>query len=332
MVGLFRRHGLPLLLAGVSCFAGAAPATPSDARGWLEAMRTAALQRSYQGTMVVTAGGVASGSRITHYCVGSDSVERVESLDGRMQRVYRHNGLTHTVWPHDGVVVVERRDAALPPSRALGAPSDPGALDRYELMLEGTARVAGRDAQVLLLQPRDEWRYPQRLWADRSSGLLLRADVVGPARTVLESAAFTDVQIDIRAQPARILAEMKSPSRDGLRVVEPALEPTRLDDEGWQITQPVPGFRPVGCLRRSLGERAGSDARHVVQAVFSDGLTHVSLFIEPYDAARHRHTLQGQIGATGTLTERRGAYWITAVGDVPMGTLARFVQALQRRP
>jgi sigma-E factor negative regulatory protein RseB len=70
----------------------------------------------------------------------------------------------------------------------------------------------------------------------------------------------------------------------------------------------------------------------VLQAVFSDGLTHVSLFIEPFDAARHQHDLQAQFGATHSIAGRRGDHWVTAMGDVPPATLKLFFDALERRP
>ena len=69
----------------------------------------------------------------------------------------------------------------------------------------------------------------------------------------------------------------------------------------------------------------------MLQTVFSDGLTHVSLFIERFDAARHRKELQAQLGATATLMQRRGEYWLIAMGDVPPATLKRLLESLERR-
>ena len=56
----------------------------------------------------------------------------------------------------------------------------------------------------------------------------------------------------------------------------------------------------------------------VLQAVFSDGLTHVSLFVEPFDRARHTRALLTQVGATHTLMQPHGDdWWVTVMGDVP---------------
>jgi sigma-E factor negative regulatory protein RseB len=331
------RRWLPLILLGSSLLAGvaaASTATPSDARGWLERIHAAATQRNYQGTMVVAAGGMISSSKVAHYCVGDRTYERLEALDGRMQRVYRHNDTAHTVWPQERLVVVEKRGIATPSRARVGA-ADPRALEQYDLRIEGIERVAGRESQVLLLRPRDELRYAQRLWADTKSGLLLRADVIGPGRAVLESTAFSEVEIGVKAQPESVLQPLRQ--AEGWRVSKPRQAATSLDAEGWAIARDVPGFSLLGCVKRPLevaGVTAGGapEAGSVVQAVFSDGLAHVSLFIEPYAARRHKSPVQGQIGATGTLMQRRGDHWITAMGDVPPATLRLFVDAIERRP
>ncbi len=109
--------------------------------------------------------------------------------------------------------------------------------------------------------------------------------------------------------------------------------PTQLDAEGWALKLAVPGFRQVSCVKRPLDPLAGAGAApvEVVQTIFSDGLTHVSLFIEPFDAQRHPHAMATAHGATHTLTQRQGDWWITVVGDVPTSTLKQFAGALQRR-
>ena len=70
----------------------------------------------------------------------------------------------------------------------------------------------------------------------------------------------------------------------------------------------------------------------VLQAIWSDGITHVSLFIEPFQPQRHRSEGLTVIGATHTLTRRVNDMWLTAVGDVPPAALDQFVRALERKP
>ena len=69
----------------------------------------------------------------------------------------------------------------------------------------------------------------------------------------------------------------------------------------------------------------------MLQTIFSDGLTHVSVFVEPFRAERHRAG-GAAFGATHTLMQRLGPHWVTVVGDVPMATLKQFAAALERLP
>ena len=310
----------------------------AEARVWLERIRQAAGSLNYQGTLVFSQGGSISSSRVWHYCVGDQAYERLEAQDGRQQRIFRHNDEVRTLWPQSRVAVAERREApaawSTTPQRV-----DPRALENYVWRAEGVARVAGREAAVFLLEPRDTLRFAQRLWADQSTGLMLRADVLDPAGPLLESTAFSEIEIGVKPQPEKVLQTMrkvdaqgaapKLDGQEGWRVLRPPQRRTQLEEEGWALREQIPGFALAGCMVRSLEASAGPAS--VLQAVFTDGLTHVSLFIEPYREAKHRQGPPSQFGATAALSQRRGEHWITAVGDVPAATLRQFVDLLERR-
>jgi len=329
--------GLLALWAALSALqlAHAGPAEPTgkplpaqDARKWLARIHSAAHERNYQGTLVFSADGALSSARVAHFHEGAHSYERIEVLDGRMQHVYRHNDHVHTLWPHSRVAVVEERD---PRQASLRPVIEPRAEQYYEVREQGAEHVAGREAQILLLSPRDAHRFAQRLWVDSRSGLMLRADVLGPRQQVLESSAFSQVEIDVKPRPQTVLQPMKQ--LDGYRQVRPSPQPIRLDNEGWTLGALVSGFQLSSCTRRPLDPADGAAMQSsVLQAVFSDGLTHVSLFVEPIDKARHTRPLLTQVGATHTLMQPHGTeWWVTVIGDVPAQTLKQFHQALERR-
>lgn len=314
--------------------ATANPGTPIEARevrAWLMRIHEAASHRNFQGTFVVSSGGAVSSSRIAHYCVGPNQYERIESLDGQMRHVYRHNDAVHTLWPTDRVALIEQRDLLSTFPGLLQGGND-HIVDFYDVLSQGTERMAGRDADVLMLRPKDGWRYGYRLWADRESGLLLRVEVLGEHGDVLEASAFSELTVGVKAQPASVLGPMKK--LDGYRVERPVLTRTRLEDEGWLQKKPVPGFTQVSCVKRALAGEGDRDAAatQVLQSIYSDGLTYVSVFIEPYDPARHRRgDMRTSIGATQTLMRRQGDWWVTVVGDVPTATLKQFAGGLEQK-
>jgi len=315
--------------------AGNPPATaaqPSEARGWLLRIHDAASRRNFQGTFVVSGGGSVASARIAHFHDGAHQYERIESLDGRQRKVFRHNDVVHTLWPASHVAMIEQR-GQLSSFPALLQAGDDGIADWYEVRSEGIDRVAGHEATVLSVKPRDAYRYGYRLWADVGSGLLLRADVIGERGDALETSAFSEVSIGVRSQPDSVVQAMKR--LDGYRVVKPALTPTRLDAEGWVMRSTAPGFRLVSCVRRQIetpGEPPGDPSEPpVLQTIYSDGLTYVSVFIERYRADRHTQPLLASLGATLTLSQRQGDWWVTIVGDTPVLTLKTFAGALERR-
>jgi sigma-E factor negative regulatory protein RseB len=298
----------------------------ADPRRWLQRISKAAASVNYQGTMMFSAGGTVSTSRLSRYGQGANSFEHTESLDGPPRQVYRHNQLVHTLWPAKRVAVVEQREA-LSPFPALPVEGH-DALTAYDVKLEGVERVAAHAAQVMLLAPRDDSRFAQRLWADVDTGLMLRADVLGPDGRVLESSGFAELKVGVKPQHESLVQAMHK--LDGYRVVRAAISRTKLAQEGWQLKVPLAGFAQISCVTRPLdGGEPKPGAPAMVQAIYSDGLVHVSVFIEPFNAERHKPMLSSW-GATHTLTQQRDDRWITVMGDVPIETIKQFAAALDR--
>ena len=326
-----------LLCVSVPMAARSQPASspilkPADAVHWVETIQHAAEHRSFSGTLVYTAADQVSSSRLARYVSGGQVWEHLESLDGPRQRVFRHNDSMHTIWPERRTVTMEKLDAV---GESLGMPSlEPRLHNHYEMRLLGSERVAGRDAGVLLLKPRDEMRFTQRLWADRTTGLLLRTDVISAAGKVLESTSFSNIELDVRLTRDQTLNPAKR--LDGYRQVQVLPEATTLEAEGWTVERLPEGFRLLGCVKRPMNHlQAGPAERPVraLQAVYSDGLARVSLFVEPLDPAHPRQPLSTYVGATHTLMKSRdGRWWVTVVGDVPMVTIKAFADALLRKP
>ena len=325
------QHAFAQVPAAASA-AGAALDAP-QMYNWLARIHDAARQRNFIGTLVVSSAGQAvSSARIAHFCEGGNQYERVESLDGAARHMFRANELVHTFWPRSHVALVEQR-AAVSSFPALLQGGDDRIAEFYELRLAGLDRVAGHDASVLTLSPRDARRYGYRLWAEKGSGLLLRADVLGERGELLETSAFSDVTIGVKPQPESVTLPMKR--LDGFRILRSVMVPAKLEAEGWTLRETVPGFRQVSCVKRpldpNLATDAGAAAPQALQAIYSDGLTYVSVFIEPQRDDRPVREAQSVHGATRMLRSRRGDHWITVVGDVPQATLSAFANGFERK-
>jgi sigma-E factor negative regulatory protein RseB len=297
---------------------------------WLQRMHAASRQHSYIGTFVVSASaGNLSSARIWHACEGNQQVERIEALSGSPRSTFRHNDRVLTFLPDSRVVKSERRENLELFPNLLGAP-DSSLAALYSARLVGRGRVAGFDADVVQLTPGDPLRFGYRIWSERNSGLVIKLQTIDGDGGVVEQSAFLELQLDAPLK-IRALAQMMN-STAGFRMEQSELQRVVPESEGWTLKSPVAGFKSVSGYSRVLGGAAQPE--RTLQWIFSDGLASVSLFLEPYDAQRPLQEAAFALGATSTLTrrivDRRGDWWLTAVGEVPVQTLDAFAQSLAR--
>lgn len=345
---LFARSSLWMLAAGfcIACMTQLAAAqqrvlTTLPAGGdlkalgvveWLQRMHSASRQSNYVGTFVVSgSGGNLSSARIWHVSEGDLQIERVEALSGPPRSTFRRNDRVLTFLPEARVVKIEKRENLELFPNLLGIP-DIAIADFYEARLLGKGRVAGFDADVVLLVPRDGLRFGYRIWSERRSGLVVKLQTLDADADdrVVEQSAFSELQLDAPLK-AQALAQLMN-STGGYRVEKSELERTTASTEGWALHSAVAGFKPISCYRRMLGNPANPE--RMMQWTFSDGLATVSLFLEPYDAQRQPQEAVLTMGATQTMTRhlrnKQGDWWLTAVGEVPQRTLEAFAQSLVR--
>jgi sigma-E factor negative regulatory protein RseB len=300
---------------------------------WLMRMHDASMKkRAYIGTFVVSSGASMSSARIWHVCEGDQQMERVENLTGTPRSTFRHNDQVVTFLPEAKVARSEKRESlGLFPD--LLKSTDTAIPEFYAAKLVGSERVAGFDADVVLLQPKDSLRFGYRVWSEKKSGLVVKLQTLDTDGRVLEQAAFSELQLDA---PVRMdkLAQMMG-NTEGYKVEKPELVKTTPAAEGWVLKSPVAGFKPLSCYKRSVAPAGSGAPENTLQWVFTDGLASVSLFVEAYDRQRHLQEMMMAMGATQTLTRRlsdkTGDWWLTAVGEVPPQTLKAFAQSLERR-
>lgn len=304
---------------------------PTAERGivqWIERMHRAPCIRPYAGTFVVlAASGSMASSRIWHACEGTQQMERVEALSGTPRTIFRRNDEVRTFLPQSRVVRSDRRDVGglFPRVPVVDGTS---ISQFYTSRSIGQERVAGLMADVVWFKPVDTLRFGYKLWSEQETGLIVKLQTLGSDGRVLEQAAFSELDLNAPVRVEQLSRMMDATA--GYKVVAPEVIKTTAQAEGWDLRQPVAGFVPVSCHRRSVSLSEGS--QDVLQCLYSDGLASVSLFVEPFNA--QRHPAQPQVagaGATQLLAQRMlPDVWVTAVGEVPLQTLRLFAGQLER--
>jgi sigma-E factor negative regulatory protein RseB len=298
-----------------------------EVNAWLNRIHNAAQNEDYEGTFVFQRGGTIQSSRIVHVGLRrGDEYERLESLDGRPRTMLRHNDDVYTFIPERKVCVVDQRQSKITFPALVGADSS-AVLDVYEPKLLGVERVAGYDSQVIELDPKDHFRFAYRLWADRSTGLLLRAQTLDPNGHVLEQIAFSQIEIGVESDHNSIASSIHNLA--GWHVVHGSTEAVNMQAQGWSIKPGIAGFKQIRQLRRPMALHGpDSSPVEVDQAVFSDGLSAISVFVEPGNNEVRREGA-GSSGATHILVKHMGDFWITLLGEVPLDTLQEFASAIK---
>jgi sigma-E factor negative regulatory protein RseB len=330
------RHRSPKAVAGgllaAATLLGGAQLQAQEARReaprteaqWIQAVRVAAHKVNYSGTIVYQAGGEIASSRITHLFDGTKSVERIQTLDGKPREYIRlrsdSDDVVQCLIPENRKVLVERRsNEETFPALSNATPTE--ILKNYVVRLGPVERVAGLECQTLILEPRDSLRYGYRLWAERVTGLLLKAQTLNEQREVLEQIAFSDIRLGERIDRTRLKPGWLT---DGWAVERSEYHKTDLTQHGWHVPAPA-GFRRTKEVARRM---AGTDA---LQVVFSDGLATLSVFIEP-SADRKKATDAVQMhGPTSAYSRRIGEALVTVVGEVPPGTIRAVADSVEFR-
>lgn len=303
---------------------------------WLLRMHEASRRRAYIGTFVVSSANTMASARIWHVCDGDQQMERVESLTGAPRSTFRRNDQVITFHADSKIALTEKRESlGLFPD--LLKAGDSAIAQFYGARQVGAERVAGFDADIVQLVPKDNLRFGYRVWSEKKTGLVVKLQTLDTEGRVLEQSAFSELQMDAPVSMTKLTQMMGNV--EGYKLEKPELVKTTALAEGWILKSAVPGFKPMSCFKRPVatGEGAGTDT--AMQWIFSDGLASVSLFVEAFDKQRHAQEGLLSMGATQSLTRRlvdkaaskNGDWWVTIVGEVPAQTLMNFAQGLERK-
>jgi len=315
------RTALAGLLACWACLAVAVEPT-AEAGGILQKIRDAAKTLNYDGIFVYQHGSQVQTFRIVHRYDQGEEWERVEVLDNVQREFIRHNNKVTSLLPDKQLVIVEStRKVRFP---ALLFAEEDMLLKYYDVFQSPEpGRVAGRPCTKVDFLPKDGLRPAFRLCADKTTWLLLMAQVVDDRDSINQQIVFTQVQIEQNIPESEVM-----PSWDTRQwqVIKREPRPIDFKELGWKYTLPD-GYRISMQERRTF-----KDGREVDQMMLTDGLASMSIFIEPYQQKLSQHQSTGlrQIGSVNLYGKRVGDYWVVVVGEVPVATIQLVADSLSK--
>lgn len=295
---------------------------PTDPLSWLGRISSAGQRLNYVGTFVYQSGGHVETSRIAHRADASGEHERLEVLDGSPREIIRRGNEVRCILPDERTVIIDEAGGRRTfPARLPASLS--GLAESYRIRKGEVGRVAGFEAQALVLEPKDDLRYGHTLWAEMQSGLLLKSRMVDENGGLIEQFSFSDVRIggDVSAE---LLASRFEPG-EGWRVVNARGSNMSMDDAGWVLSEALPGYSLTSVMRRPLGPERGQ----AVHMVFSDGLAAISVFIEPVGEGSAIGLGPVSNGAINIYKRTVDGHLVTALGEAPERAVRRIGDSIR---
>lgn len=302
--------------------ASAVHAGDREARAWLERMSKALSTRNYEGRFFHLRDARSDSMRIIHRVDKGKVTERLVSLDGSGREFIRNENEVICYLPDRREVWVEKRDGTL-----LGViPTYSEQLEaHYSIERGASTKTLGRRTQLILVQPRDQFRYGYRLWLDHETAMPLKSQLLDRNGHVIQQILFAEVHFR-----DRIAADALKPAvtGEGYRWIRTEDHQMRVADVamGWSVPRLPAGFRLV--TRRSQ-VIAGAKAP-VWHLVFSDGLATVSVFIEPGNPQHEALRGLAKVGAAFAYSRKLNGNQVTVVGEVPAATVEAIAAGVMR--
>jgi len=301
------------------------PSMVDEVKAWLDRMNTAVETRNYRGTFEHNVGGHVETLEIVHRFADGQVLERISVPDGMGREILRTPHFVRSVFPDKRRVVIEEPEVASLPTAAVLHYTG-GLENYYDLNTFPGGHIAGRDTQVVLVLPRDQFRYGYLLNLDLETALPLKSEVRDNNNDQVEQILFTAIQV-VDSIPSEDVAlridttdfEIRRPDKNNN---EPA------STEIWAATRLPVGFT-LSVFRSTL--LAGS--RYPVQhLVYTDGLATVSVFIaHPLSDADMPEGFSRSGSTNAYALKIAGGRLAVAMGEVPRDTVHYIATSLDAR-
>ena len=281
---------------------------------------------NYHGSLVYINDGRVESMQLIHKNDGEGEFERLVHLSGEPREVIRKNDVVTCYLPDSQSVLVGQRRfnnhlfAKLTTNLEQFAPN-------YGFLTVGKSRVAGKNAHIIEINPKDPYRYGYRLWIEETSNLLLKSELVNAQGEVLEQMMFTQIEIVDHIPEAMLKPAISGDSFTWHGDDEKSKNSLDID-RSWQVANLPSGF-VISARYKQQMPNSTQPAEHVV---ISDGLASVSVYIEPFNAESQSFVGASRMGAVNIFGSVHDDHQVTVVGEVPMPTVEMIAQSLHYSP
>ncbi len=313
---------LALAVAGV--------ASADEPQKWLVRMNQALSTLNYDGVFSHWQDGQVETMRIIHRMQNGVVTERLMSLDGSGRELIRTGATLVSYLPDERKVLVVQEPS---PSLLLGAlpKFDASSSQFYTIRAARRTRLIGRKTRLIVVTPRDEYRYGYRLWIDQATGMPLKTQLCDRRGRVIEQVVFASIATPDQIPDSDFKPDIATDGFQWVRQVpmpSPAMTAAASSVSSWGALRLPPGFHISVRMIQVMPGTTGV----VEHLVYTDGIASVSVFVESHMHADHKLSGSEQVGPTSTFATMVDGHPVTAVGEVPPETVKFIADSVHERP
>ena len=198
-------------------------------------------------------------------------------------------------------------------------PASPAGIARhieqyYRLGMGSDERIANRSAVRLDIEPLDGMRFGQRLWLDSQTALPLKRELIDDRGRVVETFQLTELQPPELHSGGVVLDAQRPPP-----------------EHPWR-----PGWLPEGFIDQPIDTHDEQHGRAIGHRLYSDGLSTLSLFVEPIEEGQERlipglHRLGISLAVVRHVVANEHPMQVVVMGELPPRVLVQVAENLTWR-
>jgi len=276
----------------------------------------ASKELSYQGVFTYEFRGQLRSVKVLHLVRDGKTYERAMHMDGTGYKISRRGDDIGCLRP--GHLMLQGADFT---SVKNGLRLN----ELYNVYIRGNRRVAGRQAYLVEILPKDKLRYGYVVAIDKDNGLMLQSMIISQSGKPLERFQYVDISF--------------SPQLDGIQIseqwhasqaTEACRVPSQLADDSLSKWQPT--WLPSGFVLSSYKANRSTGKE---TWVYTDGLATFSIFIDSSEVSKNFPPVQATLGTTVAVLNKvnlnNTQYAITVVGEIPTLTAQQIVADISPR-